>query len=180
MPGNKLIILDRDGVINHDSDLYIKSPEEWVPIPGSPEAIARLNQWGHRVVVCTNQSGIGRGLFGMDTLNAIHEKMLKTVASAGGSIDAIFFCPHTDADACNCRKPKPGMLQEIAARYNVDLKGVPLVGDAIRDLEAAVSVGAQPILVLTGKGKKTQQNPALPSHAFVFPDLASAVAHLTT
>jgi D-glycero-D-manno-heptose 1,7-bisphosphate phosphatase len=180
MLGNKLIVLDRDGVINHDSDLYIKSPEEWIPIPGSLDAIARLNQWGYRVVVCTNQSGIGRGLFGMDTLNAIHEKMIRAVAHAGGSIDAVFFCPHTNTDACNCRKPKPGMLMEIAARYNLKLAGVPVVGDSLRDLEAAVAVDAQPILVLTGKGKKTEKDPALPSHSFVFPDLASAVAHLTT
>ena len=123
----KLIILDRDGVINHDSDQYIKSPEEWKPIAGSPEAIARLNQWGYRVVVATNQSGVGRGLFEMDTLNAIHEKMIRTVAHAGGKIDAIFFCPHTHADACECRKPKAGMLDEISARYNVDLAGVPAV-----------------------------------------------------
>lgn len=179
MPGTKLIILDRDGVINKDSDLYIKSPDEWIPLPGSLDAIARLNQWGYRVVVCTNQSGIGRGLFGMDTLNAIHDKMIKAVAHAGGAIDAIFFCPHTNADNCDCRKPKAGMLREIATRYNADLTGVPVVGDSLRDLESAVAVGAQPILVLTGKGKKTQQDPALPSHAFIFPDLAAAVQKLT-
>jgi D-glycero-D-manno-heptose 1,7-bisphosphate phosphatase len=175
----KLIILDRDGVINQDSDLYIKSPEEWIPLPGSLEAIARLNQWGYRVVVCTNQSGIGRGLYGMDTLNAIHDKMIKMASHAGGSIDAIFFCPHTNADNCDCRKPKAGMLKEIAARYNVDLTGVPVVGDSLRDLESAVAVGGQPILVLTGKGKKTQLDPALPSHTFVFANLAAAVQKLT-
>lgn len=180
MPASKLIILDRDGVINKDSDLYIKSPDEWIPIPGSLEAIARLNQWGYRVVVCTNQSGIGRGLFGMDTLNAIHDKMIKAVSHVGGSIDAVFFCPHTDADACDCRKPKAGMLKEVAARFNANLAGVPVIGDSLRDLEAAVAVDAQPILVLTGKGKKTEKHPALPSHSFVFPDLASTVAHLTT
>lgn len=179
MPLPKLIILDRDGVINRDSDLYIKSPDEWVPLPGSLEAIARLNQWGYRVVVCTNQSGIGRGLFGMDTLNAIHDKMIKAVSHVGGNIDAIFFCPHTNADQCTCRKPKPGMLKEIAARYNVDLSGVPVVGDSLRDLEAAVAVGAQPILVLTGKGKKTEKDAALPAQTLIFPDLAAAVAHLT-
>lgn len=179
MPATKLIILDRDGVINQDSELYIKSPEEWIPIPGSLEAIARLNQWGYRVVVCTNQSGIGRGLFDMDTLNAIHEKMIKAAAHAGGTIDAIFFCPHTNADNCECRKPKPGMLKEIAARYNVSLAGVPVVGDSLRDLESAVAVGAQPILVLTGKGRKTEQDAALPSPTLVFPDLATAVQKLT-
>jgi len=175
----KLVILDRDGVINYDSDLYIKSPEEWQPIPGSPEAIARLNQRGWRVVVCTNQSGIGRGLFGMDTLNAIHEKMIKTVAHVGGSIDAVFFCPHTNADDCDCRKPKPGMLKEIAARYNVDLANVPVVGDSLRDLQSAAAVGARPILVLTGKGKKTKTDPALPAGTEVFADLAAAVKMLT-
>jgi D-glycero-D-manno-heptose 1,7-bisphosphate phosphatase len=175
----KLIILDRDGVINQDSDLYIKSPEEWIPLPGSLEAIARLNQWGYRVVVATNQSGIGRGLFGMDTINAIHDKMIKAASHAGGSIDAIFFCPHTNADNCSCRKPKPGMFEEIAARYNIDLAGVPAVGDSLRDLQAAASVGAQPLLVLTGKGKKTRLDPALPKDTQVFADLAAAVKHLT-
>jgi D-glycero-D-manno-heptose 1,7-bisphosphate phosphatase len=179
MPAPKLIILDRDGVINRDSELYIKSPEEWIPLPGSLEGIARLNQWGFRVVVSTNQSGIGRGLFDMDTLNAIHDKMIKAVAAAGGAIDAIFFCPHTNADNCACRKPKPGMLQEIAARYNVSLAGVPVVGDSLRDLEAAVAVGAQPILVLTGKGRKTEKDAALPSHTLIFPDLATAAQKLT-
>lgn len=180
MPGSKLIILDRDGVINQDSDLYIKSPEEWLPVPGSPEAIARLNQWGWRVVVCTNQSGIGRGLFGMDTLNAIHDKMIKTVAHAGGSIDAIFFCPHTNADNCDCRKPKAGMLKEVAARYNLSLAGVPVIGDSLRDLQSALEVGAQPMLVLTGKGKKTKSDPALPPGIPVFADLAAAVKQLTS
>jgi D-glycero-D-manno-heptose 1,7-bisphosphate phosphatase len=179
MPGTKLIILDRDGVINKDSDLYIKSPDEWIPLPGSLEAIARLNQWGYRVVVCTNQSGIGRGLFGMDTLNAIHEKMIKAAAHAGGTIEAIFFCPHTNADKCGCRKPKAGMLEEVAARYNVSLMGVPVIGDSLRDLQSALEVGAQPMLVLTGKGMKTQADPALPSGTPVFADLAEAVRHIT-
>ncbi|HQR04975.1 MAG: D-glycero-beta-D-manno-heptose 1,7-bisphosphate 7-phosphatase [Proteobacteria bacterium] len=174
----KLIILDRDGVINQDSDQFIKTPDEWKPIPGSPEAIARLNQWGYRVVVATNQSGVGRGLFGMDTLNAIHERMLRTVAQAGGRIDAIFFCPHTAEDGCDCRKPKPGMYREIGVRCHTDLAGIPIVGDSLRDLEAAVEVGAQPILVLTGKGEKTRIDPALPAHTRIFPDLAAAAIHL--
>ncbi|MBI4995719.1 MAG: D-glycero-beta-D-manno-heptose 1,7-bisphosphate 7-phosphatase [Rhodocyclales bacterium] len=175
----KLIILDRDGVINHDSDLYIKSSDEWRPIAGSLDAIARLTQWGYRVVVATNQSGIGRGLFEMDTLNAIHDKMIKAVAQVGGRIDAVFFCPHTNADKCNCRKPKPGMLEEIATRYNAELEGVPAIGDSLRDLQAAVAVGAQPMLVLTGKGRKTQADPNLPPGTLVFPDLAAAVSYLT-
>jgi D-glycero-D-manno-heptose 1,7-bisphosphate phosphatase len=157
----KLIILDRDGVINHDSDQYIKSPEEWRPIPGSLEAIARLNQWGYRVVVATNQSGVGRGLFDMDTLNAIHDKMVRATAQAGGRIEAVFFCPHTSADKCACRKPKPGMMKEIAQRYHLDLAGVPVVGDSLRDLQCAAAVGAQPMLVLTGKGEKTAIDPDL-------------------
>ena len=174
----KLVILDRDGVINHDSDQYIKSPDEWRPIPGSLAAIARLNQAGYRVVVATNQSGVGRGLFETDTLLAIHDKMLKALTQVGGRLDAIFFCPHTNADNCDCRKPKPGMLKEIAGRFNADLAGVPAVGDSLRDLQAAVAAGAQPILVLTGKGRKTVDDPALPPDTLVFPDLAAAAAHI--
>lgn len=175
----KLVILDRDGVINHDSDAFIKSPDEWVPIKGSAEAIARLNQWGYRVVVATNQSGVGRGLFTMDALNAIHNKMLRTVAQSGGRIDAVFFCPHTPEDKCHCRKPKAGLFEEIAARYRIDLAGVPAIGDSLRDLQAAVSVGAEPLLVLTGKGAKTQLDPKLPTGTLIFADLAAAVESLT-
>ncbi|MEW6562626.1 MAG: D-glycero-beta-D-manno-heptose 1,7-bisphosphate 7-phosphatase [Pseudomonadota bacterium] len=171
----KLIILDRDGVINYDSAQFIKSPEEWKPIPGSLEAIARLSQADYRVVVATNQSGVGRGLFDMPMLNAIHDKMLKAVAQAGGRIDAVFFCPHTPEAGCNCRKPKSGMIEEIAARYNADLTGVPSVGDSLRDLQASAALGAQPILVLTGKGQKTQAKGDLPEGTLVYPDLAAAV-----
>lgn len=174
----KLVILDRDGVINHDSDQYIKSPEEWKPIPGSLTAIARLNQAGYRVVVATNQSGIGRGLFETDTMIAIHDKMFKALAQVGGHIDAIFFCPHTNDDNCECRKPKAGMFREIAARFNADLAGVPAIGDSLRDLQAAQAAGAQPVLVLTGKGRKTADDPALPPDTLVFPDLAAAAAHI--
>ncbi len=174
----KLVILDRDGVINHDSEQFIKRPEEWKPIPGSLEAIARLCQADYRVVVATNQSGVGRGLFDMATLNAIHDRMNKAVMQAGGRIDAIFFCPHAaDAD-CNCRKPKSGMIEEIAERYNMDLKGVPAIGDSLRDLEATARLGAQPILVLTGKGAKTQAKGGLPQGTLIYPDLAAAVATL--
>jgi D-glycero-D-manno-heptose 1,7-bisphosphate phosphatase len=174
----KLIILDRDGVINFDSDQFIKSPEEWKPIPGSLEAIARLCQADYRVVVATNQSGIGRGLFDMPTLNAIHDKMHKACAAAGGRIDAVFFCPHTNDSNCGCRKPKIGMLEEIATRYGINLKGVPAVGDSLRDLEVAVGMGAQPILVLTGKGAKTQAKGGLPAGTLIYPDLAAVVATL--
>ena len=174
----KFIILDRDGVINYDSDQFIKSPNEWKPLPGSLEAIARLVQADYRVVVATNQSGVGRGLFDMTTLNAIHDKMHKAAAQAGGRIDAVFFCPHAAQADCACRKPKSGMLEEIAARYNADMKGVPAVGDALRDLNCAAKVGAQPILVLTGKGSKTQAAGELPQGTLIYSDLAAAVAAL--
>jgi len=174
----KLIILDRDGVINYDSDQFIKSPEEWKPLPGSLDAIARLCQAGYHVVVATNQSGIGRGLFDMPTLNAIHDKMHKACAQAGGRIDAVFFCPHAADDGCNCRKPQSGMIDEIAERYSMDLSGVPSVGDSLRDLQASVPLGAQPILVLTGKGVKTQAKGGLPPGTLVYPDLAAVVATL--
>lgn len=174
----QLIILDRDGVINLDSDQFIKSPEEWKPIPGSLEAIARLNQAGYRVVVSTNQSGVGRGLFDMPTLNAIHDKMHKACALVGARIDAVFFCPHTAESHCLCRKPKTGMLEEIAERYNVSLSGVPAVGDSLRDLQSAATMGAQPYLVLTGKGAKTQAAGGLPEGTQVFANLAAVVAEL--
>ena len=171
----KLIILDRDGVINFDSAAFIKSPAEWKPIPGSPEAIARLNQAGYRVVVATNQSGVGRALFDMDTLNAIHEKMHKTVAAAGGRIDAVFYCPHAADANCGCRKPKPGMFERIAACYNLDLTSVPAIGDSLRDLQAAESSGALPMLVLTGKGATTLAGGDLPPGTLTFADLSAAV-----
>jgi len=176
----KLIILDRDGVINHDSEQFIKSPEEWKPIEGSLEAIARLNQAGWRVVVASNQSGIGRGLFGMDTLNAIHEKMVKSLAEVGGRLDAIFFCPHPADSTCECRKPKPGMYLQIAERLNADLHGVPVVGDSLRDLQAGVAVGCQPYLVRTGKGERTRQRNELPEGTRIFDDLAAVAEDLTT
>jgi D-glycero-D-manno-heptose 1,7-bisphosphate phosphatase len=174
----KLVVLDRDGTINHDSDQYIKSPAEWKPIKGSLEAIARLTQAGYRVVVATNQSGIARGLFDMATLNAIHEAMHRAVGQAGGRIDAIFFCPHAADSNCECRKPKPGMLREIAKRLNVPLEGVPIVGDALRDVQAAAAVGARPMLVLTGKGRKTLESGELPEGTEVFPDLAAVADQL--
>lgn len=176
----KLVILDRDGVVNFDSDQFIKSPDEWIPIPGSLEAIARLNQAGYRVVLATNQSGIGRGLFDMATLNAIHDKMHKALAQVGGRIDALFFCPHAADSKCECRKPRPGMFEEISKRFNMELDGVPAIGDSLRDLQAAVSLGAQPILVRTGKGEKTLAAGNLPEGTLVFSDLAEAVQHLIT
>jgi D-glycero-D-manno-heptose 1,7-bisphosphate phosphatase len=168
----KLIILDRDGVINYDSDQFIKSPDEWRPIPGSLEAIARLNHAGFRVVVATNQSGLGRGLFDMATLIAINDKMHKALAHLGGRIDALFYCPHTADSACECRKPKPGMFTEIGNRFGVDMTGVPCVGDSVRDLQAAAAIEAQPILVLSGKGEKTLRDGVFPANTIIFPDLA--------
>ena len=152
----KLIILDRDGVINQDSDQFIKSPDEWKPIPGSLEAIARLNQWGWRVVVASNQSGIGRGLFGMDTLNAINEKMVKSLAQVGGRLDAIFFCPHTPEENCPCRKPKPGMLLDALRRFGANAAETPMAGDGLRDLRAAKAAGCPRHLLRSGNGAKTQ------------------------
>lgn len=174
----KLVILDRDGVINHDSPSYIKSPDEWRPIPGSLEAIAQLYQSGYHVVIASNQSGISRGLFDMATLNAIHDKMHRALALAGGRVDAVFFCPHADEAHCACRKPRAGLLEEISHRFNINLQGVPSIGDAQRDLEAAAVVGAQPILVLTGKGEQTRRAGKMPPGTLVFPDLAEAVKSL--
>ena len=168
----KLIVLDRDGVINYDSEQFIKSPDEWRPIPGSLEAISRLNHAGFRVVVATNQSGLGRGLFDMATLIAINDKMHKALSHLGGRIDALFYCPHTADSACECRKPKPGMFTEIGNRFGVDMTGVPCVGDSVRDLQAAAAVEAQPILVLSGKGEKTLRDGVFPANTIIFPDLA--------
>ena len=170
----KLVILDRDGVINFDSDSLIKSPAEWRAIPGSLEAIAQLNHAGYHVVLATNQSGVGRGLFEVSTLNAIHDKMHRALAQIGGRIDAIFFCPHANDAGCNCRKPRSGLLDEIASRFNVALKGVPCVGDALRDLQAAAAVGATPILVRTGKGVRTEEAGGLPEGTRIYDDLAAA------
>ncbi len=174
----KTIILDRDGVINHDSDEFIKTPEEWRPIPGSLEAIARLTQAGYRVVVATNQSGVGRGLFDMETLNAIHARMHKAVGQAGGRIEAVFYCPDTPDSGSPNRKPEPGMFQAIAERFNISLEHVPAVGDNLHDLQAAAAVGAQPILVLTGKGEKTRAAGKLPEATLVYPDLAAVAQAL--
>jgi len=151
----KLVILDRDGVINHDSDEFIKSPDEWKPIEGSLEAIARLNQAEYWVVIITNQSGLARGLFTLDDLNQIHQKMHNQLAEVNGRIEAIFFCPHSNKENCTCRKPRPGLFQDLANRLGTPLNNVLAVGDSLRDLQAANAVGAMPILVLTGKGQQT-------------------------
>jgi D-glycero-D-manno-heptose 1,7-bisphosphate phosphatase len=174
----KLVILDRDGVINYDSAQFIKSPDEWKPIPGSLEAIAELNQAGFRIALASNQSGIGRGLFDMATLNAINDKMHRALVQVGGRIDALFYCPHTADTNCDCRKPKPGMIEEIARRFGTDLDGVPCVGDSLRDLLAGVPLGAQPILVRTGKGEKTLAEGNLPEGTKVFANLAEAAKYI--
>lgn len=174
----KLVILDRDGTINYDSDDFIKRPEEWRPIPGSLEAIARLTQSGWRVVVATNQSGIGRGLLDMETLNAINARMQKAVNQAGGRIEAVFYCPDTAESQSPNRKPNPGMFLAVADRFHVSLERLPAVGDSLRDLQAAAAVKAQPILVLTGKGEKTRAAGGLPGATSIFPDLAAVAQAL--
>jgi len=148
----KLVILDRDGTINEDRDDYVKSADEWVPIAGSLEAIARLNHAGWHVVIATNQAGIGRGLFDMAALNDMHLKMNSMLARVGGRVDAVFFCPHAPEDGCDCRKPLPGLFLQIAQRYGMKLDEVPVVGDSLRDLQAGVAAGCQPHFVRTGKG----------------------------
>ena len=175
----KLCILDRDGTINEDSEEFVKSPGEWRPLPGALEGIARLNHAGWHVVIVTNQSGLGRGLFDMSALNAMHAKMHAMLAVVGGRVDAIFCCPHAPEDHCNCRKPLPGLFEQISERYGVDLKGMPVVGDSVRDLVAGAAVGCLPNLVLTGKScqHRGQALPdGFPFNTMVHEDLA-AFAH---
>jgi D-glycero-D-manno-heptose 1,7-bisphosphate phosphatase len=154
---DQLIVLDRDGVINHDSNAYIKSVEEWQPIPESIDAIARLSTAGYKIAVASNQSGVSRGLFTVRTLHLIHRELLMRVSAIGGQIEMIAFCAHGPEDKCRCRKPQPGLLREISSRMDSDLRGVPFVGDSLTDIEAARAVGAVPFLVMTGKGKRTLQ-----------------------
>lgn len=179
----KLVILDRDGVINEDSDAYVKSAEEWIPLPGSIEAIARLYQAGYTIVVATNQSGIGRGLFDLDDLEAMHSKLSDLLFDAGAELGGIFYCPHKPEDQCHCRKPAAGLLDAIADEFDVSLNHVPIIGDSLRDLQAGLSHNCTLILVRTGKGKKTEsQLPNQPEtelqQALVFDDLSQAVDHL--
>jgi D-glycero-D-manno-heptose 1,7-bisphosphate phosphatase len=155
----KLVILDRDGTINVDSDEFIKSPEEWQPLPSALEAIARMNHAGWHVAVASNQSGLGRGLFDVGSLNAIHAKMHKMLSGLGGRIDGVFYCPHSPDEGCQCRKPLPGLFEQIGERFGVDLRSVPVVGDTVRDLQAGVAVGCQPHLVLTGKAAALRGQP---------------------
>lgn len=152
---NPLVILDRDGVINHDSDAYIKSVAEWIPVAGSIEAIARLCHAGFRVAVASNQSGLARGLFTITELNSMHQKLRRLVSAQGGRLEVIAFCPHGPRTGCRCRKPAPGLLEEIADRLRCDLASAVFIGDSISDVKAARSVGAIPWLVRTGKGERT-------------------------
>jgi D-glycero-D-manno-heptose 1,7-bisphosphate phosphatase len=181
---NRLVILDRDGVINQDSERFIRTPEEWLPIPGSLEAIARLCRAEYKVVIITNQSGLARGYIDMETLTAIHGKMLQMLNEKGGKIEAIFFCPHGPDDGCECRKPAAGLFDELRRRSGFNLQGVPAVGDSLRDLVAAARVGALPVLVKTGKGRKAmkeiENEPLLKavSPVPVYKDLAAFVDEL--
>ncbi|EKD70333.1 MAG: hypothetical protein ACD_46C00566G0001 [uncultured bacterium] len=174
------IILDRDGVINFDSDEYIKSPDEWIPIPGSLEAIAKLNRMGYHVLVATNQSGIARGYYDLNTLDLIHEKLMHELATVGGYIDEIFFCPHHPDDGCECRKPKPGLLQQIQHKYPVNFSETFFIGDSHVDVQAAQTVGCQPILILSEKGQRTMQT--FPQYSVIpnFADLSGAVEYILT
>ncbi len=174
----RYILLDRDGVINHDSDVFIKSPDQWIPIEGSLEAIALLNAHDYQVIVVTNQSGVARGLFDEIMLEKIHAKMRQLASEKGGHITAIYYCPHGADSECECRKPKAGLLKAFAADFQADLTTIAVIGDSLRDLQAADAVGAQPILVKTGKGKKTLiENPNL--NIPVFENLYDAAKHIT-
>ena len=148
-----LVILGRDGVLNEFREGHVTVPEEWVPVPGALEAVARINHAGWHTVVATNQSGIGRGMIDMSAVNAVHARMHQMLQAQGGRIDAVFFCPHTPEDGCDCRKPKPGLLHDIGRRYGMQLQGVPAVGDTLRDLQAAQAAGCEPHLVLSGRAR---------------------------
>ena len=175
----RYVLLDRDGVINHDSDDFVKSSDEWQAIEGSLEAIALLNHSGFEVIIISNQSGIARGLFDIATLDAIHEKMRQQLSEHGGSLKAIYYCPHAPDSDCSCRKPKPGMLNQFAQDYEINLADVFFIGDSLRDIEAAIAAGAQPILVTTGKGQQTlQANPHLTIP--VFENLYDAAQYLVS
>jgi len=174
----KYIVLDRDGVINEDSDAYIKSPEEFIPIPGSLEAITRLNKADYKIIVSTNQSGIARHYFTEATLEKMHEKLNNLLANQGGELEEIYYCPHGPDDDCDCRKPKPGMLNQIISKFTIAPAELIVIGDSLRDLQSALAVGAQPVLVETGKGQKTKLAiKTLPELAGtpVYKDLSTAV-----
>lgn len=177
----KLVILDRDGTINQDSDDFVKSPDEWIPLPGALEAIARLNHAGWQVVIASNQSGLGRGLFDVATLNAVHTRMHKMLAAVGGRVDAIFYCPHAPEEGCNCRKPRSGLFAQIGERFGVELAGVPVAGDSVRDLQAGAALGCEPHLIFTGKGaawRDTALSADFPAGTIAHEDLTSFARYL--
>jgi|TARA_B110000503_G_scaffold31186_1_gene50352 D-glycero-D-manno-heptose 1,7-bisphosphate phosphatase len=179
----KLIILDRDGVINQDSSVYVKTAEEWLPIPGSIDAIVRLYRAGYTIVIATNQSGLGRGLFNIGALDEMHSKLAGLLLPFGATIAEIFYCPHSPEDLCGCRKPASGLLDQIAKKWATSLAGVPFVGDSLRDLRAGLTHRCMPILVRTGKGAETekmlrQQKEVVLQQANIFDDLAQAADHL--
>jgi D-glycero-D-manno-heptose 1,7-bisphosphate phosphatase len=171
----KLIVLDRDGVINYDSDNYIKTVDEWIPLPGSMEAIGKLTQAGYKIAVATNQSGISRGYFSIETLNAMHDKMIKLADEQGGKFDFIAYCPHGPDDECDCRKPLPGLIHQIETALGISAKDCYMVGDSLRDLEAGVAAGLKPVLVKTGKGQRTLEKNIGLENALIFDDLASFI-----
>lgn len=174
----RLVVLDRDGVINRESPDFIRTPDEWVPLPGSIEAIADLTRAGFVVVVASNQSGVGRGLLTAETLAEIHARMTHAVEAAGGRLAGIFVCPHRPEDACECRKPRPGLMRQIEAHFGLTLRGQPAIGDSRRDLEAAWQVGARAILVRTGNGGETERGLDAGAAVEILPDLAAAAALL--
>lgn len=174
----KIVILDRDGTLNYNSDEYIKSPEEWRPLPGALEAVGRMNHAGYHVVLAINQSGLGRGLLDVASLNAIHKHMLKQLAMVGGRIDAIFYCPHTSEDGCTCRKPLPGLIEQVVERFGIEIQDTPFVGDSLRDMQAAQAAGCQPHLVTTGRSEALRGSPlpaTFPAETQVHTDLNAFV-----
>lgn len=171
---SRLVVLDRDGVINRESGDFIRTPREWLPLPGSLEAIARLSRAGWLVVVATNQSGVGRGIITAQNLAAIHEDMTRAIENAGGRLAGIFTCPHRPDEGCDCRKPLPGLLRQIEQRWGILLAGRPVIGDSLRDLQAAAAVGALPMLVRTGNGPATEESGQLPEGTRIFADLSAA------
>ncbi|MFY7871426.1 MAG: D-glycero-beta-D-manno-heptose 1,7-bisphosphate 7-phosphatase [Limnohabitans sp.] len=176
----KLVILDRDGTINRASDEFIKSPEEWEPLPGALEAISRLNHAGYQVVVVTNQSGLGRGLLDTAALNSVHARLIRALAAVGGRVDGIFYCPHAPEDECACRKPAAGLLMQISERWGVSLQGVPCIGDSLRDMQAGALMGCDLHLVCTGRHPQLLGEPlpaTFPAGTQVHADLAACVDH---
>ncbi|WKB55130.1 D-glycero-beta-D-manno-heptose 1,7-bisphosphate 7-phosphatase [Eleftheria terrae] len=179
----KLVVLGRDGIINRFREEHVASPSEWEPLPGALEAVARLNHAGWQVVLATNQPGLGTGLLDMASLNAVHRHMNELLARHGARVDAIFICPHTAADRCDCRKPAPGLLLKIGERFGVNLDQVAVAGDTVRDLQAAHAAGCEPHLVRTGRSallsaEEAESLAAQVPGSRVHADLAAFAEHL--